>query len=170
MSQVDFKFDKVKLETIKSFLSAKHNVKIGILASSTKGSYPGIDAVVLAAVHEFGSKRRRIPERSFLRQTMFNYSDKFKLEMSLAKDLIFTKIANNQGEHWLNEVGSKWVRAVHDTFKVEGPGWDAHSDRNLKRRQKTGRAQGNTTKPEKWPLLQDTGALLRSINHEVVSG
>jgi hypothetical protein len=121
-------------------------------------------------VHEFGSQKMNIPKRSFLLKTMVNYQDKFSSDMRLSRSKIFRMIADGEGEKFLNQIGSKWVRWVHATFKAEGPGWAAHSARNLARRQQTGRAKGNKANKEAWPLLQDTGALLRSISHEVISG
>jgi hypothetical protein len=166
---VEYKFDKKKLETIIDFLSKSHTVKIGIVGSSEIHVYDnGLDSVQLGLVHEFGSKKRNIPERSFLRKTKANYEDKFLADVYAAKEKIFKQISEGQGDKFLNQVGAKWVGWVHATFKAEGPGWPPHSDRNLARRQQTGRAKGNTG-PEHWPLLQDTGALLRSISHEVVS-
>ena len=169
MGDVKYKFDKKKLEEIEAFLSKSHKVKIGIVGSSEIYVYEnGLDSVQLGLVHEFGSRTRNIPERSFLRKTKATYEDKFRADIFFSKDKIFKQISQGQGDKFLNQVGAKWVGWVHATFKAEGPGWPPHSARNLARRQQTGRAKGNTG-PAHWPLLQDTGALLRSISHEVVS-
>lgn len=172
MADVIYKMDKKKLENLLGFLEKSHTVRIGIIAGVSeitvygKGS-KSLDSVQLGLVHEFGSEKMHIPERSYLRKTKANYEDRFIADVTLAKDKIFKMIANGQGEKFLNQVGAKWVGWVHDTFKAEGPGWPPHSERNLARRQRTGRAKGNKEK-EHWPLLQDTGALLRSISHEVI--
>lgn len=170
MPSVDFKFDKAKLQTIAEFLSVDHSVKVGVLGSSEKGNYPGIDAVELASVHEFGSQKRNIPSRSFLRKTMVNNENKFKSDLSRSKNLIFQKIANGQGDVFLNEAGAKWVGWVQETFYQEGPGWPPHSKRYARFLEinDSESAKGNKTEPW-WPLLRRTGALLRSITHEVVS-
>jgi len=169
MGDVEYKFDQKKLETIMDFLSRSHTVRIGIIAGSEITVYDdGLDSVQLGLVHEFGSKKRNIPERSFLRKTKANYAYKFLADVYEGRDKIYKMISNGQGEKFLNQVGAKWVGWVHNTFKEQGPGWAPHSKRNLARRKRTGRAKGNTG-PEYWPLLQDTGALLRSISHEVIS-
>lgn len=167
---VSYKFDQKKLDAIEDFVSKNHTVKIGIIAGKSEINVyeNGIDSFGLGMVHEFGSKKRNIPERSFLRKTKANYETKFLADVYNARDKIFEKIASGKGAKFLNEVGAKWVAWVHATFKAEGPSWPPHSKRNLARRQRTGRAKGNTAQ-EHWPLLQDTGALLRSISHEVIS-
>lgn len=161
-----FKFDKAKLDNLKKFIDENHYVKIGVLAKSEKRN-DGFDAVKLAAVHEFGSTKRHIPERSFLRKTMANYREKFGGDTGRAKDHIMALVSSGHGDIFLNEVGAKWVGFVHNTFDAEGPGWEPLSQRRIDERSKTGRARGNTD-PEKWMILQDTGAMLRSITHEVV--
>ena len=115
-----------------------------------------IDAVALAAVHEFGSVKRRIPSRSFLRATMSNAQDRFKLEVETNKDAMFESICLGQWKHFMNKVGATWVRYVHDTFENHGGGsWAAVKEPYA--------SQKVTDK-----ILQETGAMLRSITHEVV--
>ena len=167
---VHYKFDQKQLELIQDFLSKNHTVRIGIIAGVSEITVyeNGVDSAQLALVHEFGSEKRNIPERSFLRKTMTNYQDRWAADTIKAKNKLMKMIADGDGEKFLYQAGDKWVRWVHETFKAEGPGWDPHSKRNLARRKRTGRARGNIAQ-EHWPLLKDTGALLRSISREVIS-
>jgi hypothetical protein len=172
MSKTVFKYDKASLDNLQKFIEANHYVKIGVLSLSPKRppdkeSGKSIDAVVLAAVHEFGSATRKIPERSFLRKTMAMRKKDFNDFFDMGKDKIMRQIMMGNGDVFLNKVGAKWVGYVHETFAAQGPGWAPLSPRRIAERSVTGRAKGNTAK-EKFSILWDTGAMLRSIIHEVV--
>jgi hypothetical protein len=172
MSKTVFKYDKASLDNLKKFVEANHYVKIGVLSISPKRppdkkTGKSIDAVVLAAVHEFGSPSRKIPERSFLRKTQAARKKDFNDFFDLGKDKIMRQIMIGNGDVFLNKVGAKWVGYVHETFAAQGPGWTKLSARRIAERSVTGRAKGNKD-PEKHSILWDTGAMLRSIIHEVV--
>lgn len=163
-----FHFDKEKLEKTKRFVLKNAKVKVGVLGSSEKGSYStGISAVVLTAVHEFGSKRRGIPERSFLRKTYVNNMERFRADFLRQSDMLSQRILSGQGMAVMNEIGAKWVAWVIETFEKEGPGWAPLSPARIAQRSQTGRAAGNAA-PQKFPILRDTGAMARSITYEVV--
>lgn len=180
---VQFQMDTKPLKNLKDFLSANYRVKIGVLGSdASKKRYPddedgkktksqGISAVELAATHEFGSDERNIPPRSFLRKTYHNYSDKFQASVGMKLSTIEKYILSGNGEQWLNKVGAQWVQWVQDTFKAQGPGWPPHSKRyaSFLKRTDSRRQKGNKLK-KTWPLLNRTGAMLRSITHEVKRG
>lgn len=167
MVKSTLKFDKKQLDNIQKFIDANHSVKIGVLATTEERTDTEFGAIALAAVHEFGSPSRGIPERSFLRKTMANRKDDFKAAFEATKDIQLQKIASGHGDVFLNEVGMKWVGYVQETFTAQGPGWQPLSKRRIAQRSRTGRAKGNTAK-EKFLILWDTGQLLRSINYEVV--
>ena len=164
--KIHFKYDKQLLYNTQKFIKDKSKVKIGILGSSVKGNYEGIDAVELAAVHEFGSISRNIPERSFLRKTYINYIEQFKSEFIAHKEYIQKQIISGNAEKVLNQIGAKWVGWVIETFENEGPNWKPLSDARIAQRSRTKRAKGNVA-PEHFPILRDTGALVRSITYEV---
>lgn len=174
MDKTDFRFDKEKLDNIKKFIESSPYVKIGVLASHAprtpkKGEKSSIDAVVLAAVHEFGSTKRHIPPRSFLQKTMDKNENDFKQDMYVMRDEHLETIAEGNGVKLMHDIGKKWVGYVHDTFEEEGPGWQALSQRRIAERKKVGgRAKGNK-EPERYPILQDTRQMLRSISYEVVT-
>jgi hypothetical protein len=179
MSKTEFKYDKTSLDNLKKFVEANHYVKIGVLAISPKrppdeDSGKSVDAIALAMVHEFGSPwqnrkgmRRTIPERSFLRKTYANYQEKYKEDLSRAREHNLKRISEGQGDIFLNEIGYKWRGWVRETFTAQGPGWKPLSKIRIAQRSVTGRAKGNTAK-KKFSILWDTGEMLRSIIHEVV--
>lgn len=172
MSKTVFKYDRASLDNLQKFIEANHYVKIGVLASSPKrppdpDTGKSIDAVKLAAVHEFGSPSRKIPERSFLRKTMAMRKKDFNDFFDMGKDKIMRKIMMGEGDAFLFRVGEKWVNYVKETFAAQGPGWAPLSPRRIAERSVTGRAKGNTAK-EKFSILWDTGEMMRSIHHEEV--
>jgi hypothetical protein len=194
---VQFKFDKEKLDAIKAFVAQDGRVKIGVLAAAVrkekalnerldkriakegearrkrylydmaglhnKGSHKPIgntkkrpiDAVALAAVHEFGSVKRGIPARSFLRQTMINKKKDFQAEIAKNITAMVNRISKGDGIGFLNRVGAIWVRYVHDTFEEMQSSWAQENPRYW--------AKKHTKKK-----LIETGAMLRSITHQVV--
>lgn len=164
-----FNLNKKQLKNVEAFIRKNHSVKIGVLGSS-KNEHDGISAVELAAVHEFGIPGK-MPQRSFLRTTLDNYDGVFKIDMAAARDRISDQIASGRYMQFLNEVGSKWVGYVHKTFDVEGPGWQEHSPsyRAYLERYHSKPARGKEDMEPTWPILRRTGAMLRSITHEVVS-
>lgn len=173
-----FVYNDTVMQNLKDFVEANHYIKVGILAASperrnemskkwNKKNKNVIDAVAIAMVHEFGSQSRNIPKRSFLQKTLFNYKSKWKEDISNYRAMAMEQIANGNATIFLNQSGAKWVRWVHSTFQMEGPGWAPLSKKRIMQRSKTGRAKGNED-PERWPILQDTGQMLGSITHEVV--
>lgn len=170
---IEYKYNETELKNIVKFLSKNHTIKIGVLGKSKKGTYEGIGAVELAAQHEFGAYSHQInnyiPRRSFLELTKEKKMESYNLWLISRKKTIYKKIADGNGEAFLNLIGKKWVAWVKETFIDEGPGWQELSEITIqKRREKSGRAPGNET-AERFPILRDTGALMRSITHEVIS-
>ena len=115
---------------------------------------------MVAAVHEFGSVKRNIPERSYLRSTFDEHKE------GMAK--IFTAALRMQGatygstkpeqEKVFSIVGQWMVDKVKSKFTSNT--WAALKDPTRGGRNKEGRAK---------PLI-DTGQLRSSISYEVVEG
>lgn len=159
-----FNINKKAIQNISQYLNGESHVKIGVLNDSQRPD--GFGAVELAMVHEFGSRSRGIPERSFLRKTMTNYESDFVKEMDANKKAIEKSISEGNFEQFLGKVGAKWVGYVIETFEAQGPGWAVLSERTIAARKarKTGKNPVVGTK-----ALIDTGAMLRSITYEVVT-
>jgi len=173
MDDIEYRYDAAKLRNIIKFLSKKYTVKIGVLAKSKKGTYEGVDALTVAMQHEFGAYSYQInayiPRRSYLELTKEKKMEVYKSWLTSKKEIIYTKITDGHGEAVLNLIGKKWEAWVKETFMEEGPGWEElHPITIEKRRIKSRRAAGNET-AETFPILRDTGALMRSITHEVIS-
>lgn len=122
-------------------------VKIGVFAGTGDG-----EAVTVAAVHEFGSERAHVPERSFLRRTFHEQKDRFaKAIGNASKRVVAGKL---QPEVALGALGVLAATAVKNTI-ARGPHIPPPLSRETVRRKKSRR-----------PLV-DTGQLLNSITWKV---
>ena len=173
MSDVQFKFDKKALKNIEGFFEKDHYVKIGVLSNQWKENPDGkhqrkIGPVELAMVHEFGSAKRHIPQRSFLRLTMFNRMKDFIAELAYNHDKIKQRLAARNYAQILNNIGATWLRYVIETFERQGPGWAQLSPRTLaaRRHVKDARHPKLPARPSN-KILWVTGAMMRSITWEV---
>ena len=188
MGNIKFNFDRAQLDRIAKFVGEPHEVKIGILSNEWKQN-PGKDwerkigPVELAMIHEFGSRKRRIPERSFLRLTMATRGRDFKANIEANRDTIMERIASGQGSQILQKIGIQWRAYVLEAFETGGPGWaplspktiamrravwtgeylkDKKGNELLSKRGKRMREYKQSTK-----ILWVTGAMARSITYQV---
>ena len=151
------KIDPSTQINLQGFIDSQSKVNIGILSSGPHEG-GGIDILTLAAVHEFGSQSRNIPERSFLRKTQANFQREFLAFVSQNRTAIGQEILTKGVNHVLNKFGAWWVAKVNDTFEMQGPNWQELSEDYYER------------KAKKYPdpkILMSTGALRRSVTHEV---
>lgn len=171
MGNVKFKYDKKQLENVVAFFERKNEVRIGILSNEWKGANDKdlerkIGPVELGAVHEFGSTKRNIPQRSFLRMTMITRKDDFKAEIYTNRQKILDSIANGNGDNVLEKVGITWRAFVLDTFDRQGPGWRPLKRRTLSARRKVYNPETQREEPSH-KILWVSGALARSVSYEV---
>jgi hypothetical protein len=171
MATVEYKFDKEIIANITGFINSNAQVKVGILSNSAHETDSGefFGMAELGAVHEFGSKSRNIPPRSFLRSTISNRMDDFESYINSNRVAIGKAIAEKGEEEVLNNIGSWWVTAVEDTFEAQGPGWKALNPKYKKQKEnKLKKSIKNKKIAPNAQILMTTGALRRSIAHEVV--
>lgn len=145
---------------MKKAVESNAEVRIGVLSAGMHQSENGdpIDIGTLAAVHEYGSMTRGIPERSFLRSTYYNRMTDFLQFVEQNRAKIGREIAEKGERLVLNKIGAWWVNAVNETFEAQGPNWAELSPayREIKEEQYPGAK-----------ILMATGALRRAITHEV---
>lgn len=153
MANIKFKLNKDAMTKIKEFVGADVEIKIGILNDAQRPD--GFGAVELASVHEFGSVKMNIPKRSFLLKTYANRIDEFSKVMADNSDKMEKTILSGQTDKFLNKIGMQWVAYVLETFESQGPGWAALKPATISRKNSS-------------IILTDTGALKRSITHEVI--
>jgi hypothetical protein len=163
---LEINIDDKMLDNIRDVLQSKEFVKIGVLGKSQVREGAGPSNVELAVTHEFG--KDNIPQRSFLRLTANTAHDKFQSFVDSSAMGIFKGIIENRWQNILDLFGAKWVEFVHDTFEAQGYGeWPPLSIITLLRR-KNPKKLGLKKLRESTKMLQDTGALLRSVTHEVI--
>lgn len=132
-----------ELNLIAKEMSKKGTVKVGLPSGSN--NYPdGTSVIMVGAVQEFGSPARKVPERSFLRSTLFEKRRVYKkLFAELGFKVLMGKLTSDEAMRILGlTVESDVKEKITD---ISSP--------PLKIR------KGN-------PLV-DTGHLRRSITHEV---
>lgn len=127
----------------------KHEcVAVGILQDEPITS--GFTLAELAAVHEYGSKDGRIPERSFIRSTVDKNQKRYqKLLPKLGKKILEQKLSAKQAMTQLGEVVSGDMKETINAGIEPGL-----KPTTIKRK--------GSSKP-----LIDTGRLKGSITHEV---
>jgi hypothetical protein len=98
---------KLKVATIEHA-----HVKVGVVGSDAlEATEEGFTMVELAAVHEFGSRDGRIPERSFIRRTMTAKADDVgALAGKLARGIINDRFTVLQALGLLGEFGAAEIK------------------------------------------------------------
>jgi phage gpG-like protein len=160
-SQVDVKVDLSLLYKLQKNLSIskKYYTKLGILSGKitrNNEEQNSINNAELGLIHEFGSRKRNIPARSFLR---FPIEFKAKeLTKFIANKEDIEKIIVKQGLKQVYKLlGVKGEAIIQEAFETKGFGtWLDNSPETIK--------QKGSDKP-----LIDTSQLRRSITSKVVT-
>lgn len=163
--------------------STPPQVQVGVLADAAGGaSRGGTTLAEIAAVHEFGSADGRIPERSFLRTTLFEKQREYEviLRATLRDVLNDLESGRSSLRKGLDLLGKKAAADAKKKITVEGvspPLAPSTVKRRLKRfkRDKGGRIRDNrgkwfSEKHGKHRPLVDTGQLVNAITSRVVLG
>jgi phage gpG-like protein len=128
-----YKFDHKLFKQVVDFVETTKVIKIGILSNdpvqTDDDKSSGVGIATIAAVHEFGSATNNIPERSFLRQTHTSRMEDFKSWVEKSKGRLVQKIEEGDENAVFSEMGAWWVKAVHRTFKLQGPNWAPLSEK-----------------------------------------
>lgn len=137
-------------------LAKRSYTKIGIQQESNLGDRELGEMATIGAVHEFGSPRRRVPARSFMRTSFDEQLNEINnLKRSLHSAVLQRRITVRQALAILGEFMTSKVKKKIDDIKY--PPLKNPSER---------RSGGGTPNP-----LVDTGQLINSITHtEVING
>jgi len=172
----EFKINQDAIKNIEDFMAKGYFVKVGILAGANHEGEIG--AVELAAIHEFGSQKRKIPERSFLRQTMANRKEDYTQHIYNSRAKIMSEIAAGNGSIVMEKIGIQWLAYVMETFHVQGPNWAPLADSTIRNRKNYSIAQKKNPKlsgdalmkkaRQGTKILQDTTEMMKTIDYEVV--
>lgn len=153
---LNIKIDRSKWDKIAAAFADKKVVKVGILGSKVSREGDPINNAELGLIQEFGSAKRNIPPRSFLRMPLENAGDTITEVGSKAS---FQKaIEGGDTTTALSIIGAVAQGIVTDAFVSGGDGqWPANKPATIARKK--------SSKP-----LIDTGQLRRSIDFEVADG
>ena len=181
-----FKYDERVVRNLKKAFSQESYVKVGILGGSgAQGSQ-----AYIAGVHEFGGnprvtdKMRRffraafgasirkdtthihIPRRSFIRLSLTQKGGEYTEWIKASRPQIFREIVAGNLFVILTKIGVQWENYIHECFRTSGWGsWPPISPiTELGRLDDDAKGNGQVTRQP----LRRTGALERSITHEVV--
>ena len=134
--------------------------QIGILAEE-KHNEDNFTIAGLAMVHEFGSISGNIPKRSFFALTEEQKKAEFQKFLKKNNDALVRHILAGTWEIALEQLAAKWEAYIFECFDTEGFGtWEELEDSTVAARLR----KGNDVDMQ---ILQDTGALKRSITHKV---
>lgn len=128
-------------------------VKVGVLSTAGTHATSGINLAELAAVHEFGSPGKGIPQRSFIRAPLTNSLVITTLIAKLGKGILLGRFTHKQA---LEILGTKAATHLKNYTKLGGS-----PHKSLK-------AATIARKGSSRPLV-DTGPLINSINYVVIS-
>jgi len=148
--EVDHGWERIR-KSLEVLRRAGSTVKVGVLGNTASASHGGINNVDLAAVHEFGSTSRGIPERSFLRAPYDENRDRYYemlgvgLRNVIEGKLTVEKVLGIVGLKMESDFKARIVAGIPPPLKPE-----------------TIARKGSST-----PLI-DHGQLLGAISHEVV--
>ena len=161
----------------------KHYAKVGVLSAKNNRDNDddsGMTNAKLAAVHEFGSRDGRIPERSFFRLTYEERGEDMSAFIESNELAILKKVMSGKTKDVYKQLGAKWVSFINECFETEGFGkWAPLSEATLEARlaktptglrynKKTDEMVQSRAQEFNPKILQDTGQLERSIMYEVV--
>lgn len=144
----DNKHEQIRLEKLITKMKKDQHVAVGILQDEKIDDK--FSLVDLATTHEYGSKDRHVPSRSFIRSTCdAQYQEHVKLMGKLQDQVITGKLQIKQALTRLGEVVSK------DMVQTINRGISPSLKSATIKRKKSSKA------------LIDTGRLKGSITHEV---
>lgn len=140
-------------------------VKAGVLGTKAKENRDGLTTAQLAAVHEFGTRDGRIPERPFLRGTFRRNREAYRgfLTVITRDGVIAGKISLREA---LGQLGLKMQADIRNTIQ-QSIGLAPNAPSTYAR--KLAKSYAGAAPGDPRPLI-DTGRLLGAVTFEVVMG
>jgi len=127
-SELQKEFDKV-LKKLSKVLNGPYITKIGVLGSSSSRPESDIDNAGLGLVHEFGSLKRNIPPRSWLRMPIINRIKMILQAVSNKQRSIEHAFQIGDDQAIFEILGLACESAIQEAFDTNGFGsWQAKKD------------------------------------------
>lgn len=173
MKNVELKLDTKKLDKlIDGIKKDTYKVKVGVIGAMAKqkDSKTGMTVAGYGMVNEFGSVKRSIPERSFIRQPLNHHlKEEIQANKEMFGDLLFKKQAITTAYEKLGVIAQNIIK---ESFLNKGDGsWGPNSEitiNGLQVKNKEGKVVFEIKgKGVNNPLI-DTGRLSKSIDYELV--
>lgn len=105
---------------LKVMADGKYHVRVGIFGAKNSRSSGGtLTNAELGYIHEMGSPKRHIPERSFLRYPLMSHGAQL---VAATKDDLVNLFRNGKVDAYLKRVGEAAVSIVKEAFDTAGWG------------------------------------------------
>ena len=156
--RVKYKANFKGLEKLSDALSDKLETKLGVLSDNNTRTEEGDEATNadLGLVHEFGSFKKNIPPRSWLRMPIERKAEDISNFILKSKKEITEAMVEGDSELFYEKLGIAGEAVVQEAFGSAGFGqWKANSASTIK-------SKGSSS-----PLI-DTGELRGSVMSKVV--
>jgi phage gpG-like protein len=173
MGNAQLKLDLKKIDAWINKITSLNNyqVRLGVFGGSRTKDKKDMSLPLLAGVHEFGSKKMNIPERSFLRVPLKSHKQEITESVAIH---IMSRLNEDNAQGVYQDIGNAALNVVHNAFATEGDGkWQKRAPISDEGGWMKNPVSGKPFKIEKGkphPLLHDTGILENSIRYEVTGG
>lgn len=134
MTMPSIRYDLTKLSNfVKQYNENKRIVRIGIMgqkASKVHDSITGLTNAEIGTVHEYGSFKRNIPQRSFLWMPLFM---KTAYIIKETKKICAADILNGDFKKVMVSIGIICEEVIQNAFDTGGFGkWEQHKNKYIK--------------------------------------
>ena len=161
------------IEKLGKALADKYSIKVGIMGTKASKLHQDSDLTnaQIGMIHEFGSNKRNIPQRSFLRQPLMEHLPTYLSKKEEFKSKAIDE-AIKEGTLFVlaRKVGAVAEEVIQEAFATRGFGkWAKNSNITVNGgwiRTSSGKAFYVKGKGSDSPLI-DTGQLRRSITSKV---
>jgi len=133
----------------KRIMKLKGSIAVGVF-DTLKYPNSGVSVLDVAMIHEFGSAKRGIPKRSFIRSTADKNKDIIKNKLKeITKKVV---VDGADGSKLRGQTGVWFANEIKKTIRAGGVPFAANKKQTIKRK------KGNNTP------LRDSGLLMKSIS------
>lgn len=146
------------IEHLGKVLGERYSIKVGIMGTKARQEHNGttLTNAEIGTIHEFGSAKREIPRRSFLREPLIERLANYLVsKKAFSKQAVDEAIKEGTLLELAKKVGVVAEEVIQEAFATRGFGkWKANKPSTIARK-------GSDS-----PLI-DTGQLRRSITSKV---
>lgn len=156
--KVKTKFNMSGLSKFTKAVKEKYIIKVGIIGNQAAEEHEasGMSNASLGLIHEFGSKNKNIPQRSFLRMPIESKNDTIVKDVAKNGEKITKELSKGNSLYLYERIALACEAVIQEAFATGGFGqWEGLKSRTIKKK-------GSSS-----PLI-DTGELRRSVSSKVI--